>query len=688
MLRWLKHNHLLLITTLMFLGSTALILYWLDISIYQPKKKSIIIDQNLYSNLNSNDTTTITKMAGSLIYYTPRDPENENQVKKYNEVKAQVAQTYHAIIASDDNLFYNIIVQNEKLEIIYKFGEQELQEMKKTAGEEYLLKTQRFNTYKNCLFLRGFEGVSGGYIEDGNGNKLGRTRIYYTTPPSEESIELLTEKFRWISLGIVTGIGLIYFYLVWFLFLPVKRVASRVDEVQQRNPRILPRPKSLLERQYNTLARDSLMTAISTSHAQLLSQSRLPDLQEMFSQIDRLIMRHLLLESIAFFSVELSARKAPVNFQQVTPPESELDFIVQYKIDRKRREQIVEECLKSASSGDNKSFRAFFVPGRSNIIAGLIRMHRGQRYFELALCCLPRRISGEMRNWLLESLAQICQNIHGGLRVLEAQKNLIFTEKRQANINLSRQLGHDLTNVIATSKLDLTTTRMFLKTPEMQSLESPRFMMFKKSIEHLENNTRFLQEIVNIYRAFSYIKHPRYEEVQLNELLENICQIFRLSTSQRFTINTRFDSGMPRCNLEVRLIKLAVFNILNNAVEALKRKEDQQSEEAITVETRHKTETKEAAVLISDTGPGIRDAAGNLLQPDDLENIFELGVTTKAEDTPGEGLGLNWVKTIVMDFHKGSIQAHNLDRGGAMLQITLSTQLPAGDYPQREAATK
>ncbi|HMZ51180.1 MAG TPA: ATP-binding protein, partial [Candidatus Sumerlaeota bacterium] len=67
---------------------------------------------------------------------------------------------------------------------------------------------------------------------------------------------------------------------------------------------------------------------------------------------------------------------------------------------------------------------------------------------------------------------------------------------------------------------------------------------------------------------------------------------------------------------------------------------------------------------------GIRDEHGKLLQEDRLPEIFRLGFSTK-ENQEGEGLGLNWVQTIVREFHGGELVAQNHAKGGARFTIRL-----------------
>jgi K+-sensing histidine kinase KdpD len=277
-------------------------------------------------------------------------------------------------------------------------------------------------------------------------------------------------------------------------------------------------------------------------------------------------------------------------------------------------------------------------------------------------------------SWNRETLERLSEQIRSGLETLELYRQTIFKEKSEANISLSRNLGHDLTNIIATSKLDLLTVRDFMALPKEEALDSKeKEKIFKESLQGLLNNTKFLQELVDIYRSFSFIKRPKFEDTDINELLRERVDVFKLSVSKSISIETRFNTNLPKCRIERRLIKLATFNLLTNAVDAIKRKSSSSAGEGqITVLTDYDSENGEVAITVRDTGDGIKNEKGELADSLEIDKIFFMGYTTK-RDEEGEGRGLNWVWTIVNDFHKGRIIPRNLTEGGAEFSISLKT---------------
>lgn len=85
-------------------------------------------------------------------------------------------------------------------------------------------------------------------------------------------------------------------------------------------------------------------------------------------------------------------------------------------------------------------------------------------------------------------------------------------------------------------------------------------------------------------------------------------------------------------------------------------------------------------MAIEDSGIGILNAQGQRAQPHEIEKIFELGYTTaRVGGSHGEGLGLNWVRTIVQDLHGGTIFAENSENAGARFVLS---------FPSLQAAPK
>jgi hypothetical protein len=81
----------------------------------------------------------------------------------------------------------------------------------------------------------------------------------------------------------------------------------------------------------------------------------------------------------------------------------------------------------------------------------------------LALFAQERgKVAVEMRGWQLETAARLAAQLRETVAVFDVSRRHVRDERSRANINLARNLGHDLTNIIATSKLDILTVSKIL----------------------------------------------------------------------------------------------------------------------------------------------------------------------------------------------------------------------------------
>jgi two-component system sensor histidine kinase HupT/HoxJ len=121
-----------------------------------------------------------------------------------------------------------------------------------------------------------------------------------------------------------------------------------------------------------------------------------------------------------------------------------------------------------------------------------------------------------------------------------------------------------------------------------------------------------------------------------------------------------------------------VFNLLSNATDALKRRAMGEGDfgAALWVSTRSQPGEFGMSLAVRDNGLGIRNRQGELADAEEIRDIFQTGFTSKKESL-AEGLGLNWVKQIIHEFHRGQLSARNHPEGGA--EVTML--MPRFDTP-------
>lgn len=506
--------------------------------------------------------------------------------------------------------------------------------------------------------------------------RIGEVAIRYTTPLHSQignkEIENLTSRFRLYLAGVVLTLGLLYWYILRHLIMPIKLITTCIDRSKGALPEILPHPRTALESAYNDLARDALLNAVTRTMAEYMSVDRLVSRDEIVGRIPEQIAPNF--GFAAIYAVELavgegselpirwcrSAFHGPSDTKFPAPTESDWAALgQQFELDWNQK-------VLDFTVGDGSTVRPYSaVP-----IAADREQHR-----VTLLAATPRGpLTQENLRWNRETLLRLAKAVRNGLETLDLQRDLIVREKSKANISLSRHLGHDLTNVIATSKLDLDTVRRVLGLPAGQraQLDPQRRALFDESLQGLLNNTKFLQEIINIYRSFSYMHHPQYESVNPSALVDEVVELFQLSLSRRIQIHRAYGDNVPHSYVEPRLLKLAVFNLLTNATDALKRRAVRENDfdASLWISITYDGDLKKIAITVRDNGCGIRNEQGELATPSEIRAIFQAGFTTKRGEMT-EGLGLNWVRQIVYEFHRGQLQAHNHPQGGAEVSLVL-----------------
>ncbi|MDX1971175.1 MAG: ATP-binding protein, partial [Candidatus Sumerlaeia bacterium] len=515
------------------------------------------------------------------------------------------------------------------------------------------------NDYSNSLFFRDFSKPLINIRESADRIPYGSIEILYASPKGIPEIELLTERWRWITLGIILLFLLAYAGLLFGLFLPTRRVLMALDKGGEIGARYIVPPRTLLERYYNNLARDATLSVLSTTMRGMIANDSTLEQDDLGDRIPLLICELFPFEEISLLNFQKSSDSGDFVLREVISTQGVLD------LDRGTQTGDWHNQPRGLSQylGDSAQ------QGRSAFLTRVVRRSDQQ---VIVLQLQANQLPAPQNPWWIAVFEQIAAEVAFVLEKRDAQRRLILQEKNKANISLSRNLGHDLTNIIATSKLELMTVKSFLSLPRETLLQSePKKQIFQESLESLLNNTKFLQETVNLYRSFTYLSKPRFEEVNLNELVREVSQLFQLSLSRNIKIALQLENELPTLTVEPRLLRLALFNLLNNGADAIKLVSSVESPEGtLTLVTGLTKNPGVVRLEVIDSGSGIRDHSGRLLDEHEISAIFQLGYTTKEQGT-GEGLGLNWVRQIVEDFHQGEIVAQNHPGGGALFRLLL-----------------
>jgi signal transduction histidine kinase len=630
-----RKNYLLPVTLVLYLVTLLMLLSELDRQYYQVEKESII--KYHFRELFPHDTSRLQELSRSIMLrHRSGGAGDATQEHAWRNEAARM-------LAGEGCVFRIRIVPKDEPELVV------------AADHE---KFVRLNDFRNTLFYRSFENVVSYEIAGEAGEAwVGLLSFHYTTPERYAPIAALTNRYRLWALLMLAFVTSGYGLVARKLILPVRRVVSRINAASGTVPQLMTAPSSTLEKAYNNLARDAILLRV----AQALRDD---------SVGGPAVERSALLARVPGLLVELMGYRAALLFElspgedgtlevatsvQATDGSGEVNYEAAC-----RQHMLAPATVKAMKDG---------VPVLSEGVADCVVCDMTQpeeersRLTGLALF-LPARGSHdpEALAWHLETAGRLAEQLREGVAVFDLNRRHVRDERSRANINLARNLGHDLTNIIATSKLDILTVKKILGAQEGGVGSETRRRLLTDSVQGVLNNARLLQEVVNIYRSFSYINRPCFEVVQINALLDEIVGVFSLSLPVKTVVQKAYADGIPECTVEPRLLKLAVFNILTNAVDAIKRSGG--SDGVITVTTSSAPALGGVCIVIRDTGGGICNADGQLASQSEIDDIFRYGVSTRTE-AGGEGLGLSWVWTIVEEFHNGSVDARNHPEGGA-----------------------
>lgn len=171
-------------------------------------------------------------------------------------------------------------------------------------------------------------------------------------------------------------------------------------------------------------------------------------------------------------------------------------------------------------------------------------------------------------------------------------------------------------------------------------------------IEELDRLTEFLNKSLDVAEARADALRLTRSEVDLDELLRIMIDLYEPSMSER-GLQIRLQSGGPlKIEADAALIHRMIANLFDNELKHLPA--------ASTINLLLKAEGGGASLILEDDGPGF-DA-------EILPHLFERRV--KGRESNGHGLGLAFIDAVARA-HGGAVSAGNREQGGARLIVAL-----------------
>lgn len=300
---------------------------------------------------------------------------------------------------------------------------------------------------------------------------------------------------------------------------------------------------------------------------------------------------------------------------QINPPVSNLSDISQ---------SIYKDVLEQFSSPETVQEKEYTY----------LTPHRQARHLHLRFC-------------KQESVTVSSKNIDMVITVDDVTE-LVKAQSMNVWKDVARRIAHEIKNPL--TPILLATERIKRKWPDQVKDGD----VFSHSIDVIQRQVQHIKETADSFAEFAKMPKPLKKECDLVDILKNV--IF-LEKNRFSNISYHFDVDREYLfNGDERLLSQAFINIMKNAAEAIKKR---QEHETIKGEIHIESDSMNNYVKITDNGCGL---------PEEIDS-FTLFQPYISEKENGTGLGLAITEKIIKD-HNGKINIlPRQDGKGAVVEI-------------------
>lgn len=229
------------------------------------------------------------------------------------------------------------------------------------------------------------------------------------------------------------------------------------------------------------------------------------------------------------------------------------------------------------------------------------------------------------------------------------ERQMIFLERMATRGEMAAEIAHELNNYLSIVLGNLELVQMEIQVDKTESTAKK----IKSMKEGLDRITRFTERLM-MYSCPASKKEP----FDLNNFLEN--ELFFIRAQNRFVgvkFICDFDRKLPPVTADKSQTQQALFNLLNNAADAIA--DNAPGQKLITIKTTYLSEPSSVRISVIDNGVGLSE--------EDLGRVFRQHFTNKKG---GHGFGLLAVKRVVKG-HCGKVWAEHNPTGGAIFHIEI-----------------
>lgn len=225
----------------------------------------------------------------------------------------------------------------------------------------------------------------------------------------------------------------------------------------------------------------------------------------------------------------------------------------------------------------------------------------------------------------------------------KAEEELIQAEKFSMTGKIARSIAHEVRNPL--TNLNLALEQLKDEISEENEIVGLYTDIIKRNADRID---QLISEMLNSSKP----KQLKLKEEDLNKLVEETLQLTldRLNL-KKMRLKRSYQENVPQLMLDADKFKMALLNILINAVEAMEEGKG-------VLEVNTFTENGEVVLTINDNGKGI--------PKEDLRKLFDPFFTGKKG---GMGLGLTTTQNII-NSHKGKIHVESTAGAGTEFKIS------------------
>jgi signal transduction histidine kinase len=215
----------------------------------------------------------------------------------------------------------------------------------------------------------------------------------------------------------------------------------------------------------------------------------------------------------------------------------------------------------------------------------------------------------------------------------ETETLLVQTEKMVSLGRMSAGIIHEINN-----PLNYATTGLYTLRNKGKLLEPAEQAEYEEILKDVEDGITRVKSIVSDLKTFTHPDTEQQDAVELTDIVNSALRFLSNEWKEKVRIEEQLEEQLAIRGNRNKLLQVFV-NLLQNSLDALKRKEFKDEQPTVWIEGR--VEGNKSVVSIRDNGEGI--------DPEAIDKIFDPFFTTK-DVGEGMGLGLTICYRIVQEY--------------------------------------